>query len=316
MDIPENSINEILENNPSQGTLHVLLTIMNEKGMHNIVIRECLRAVSRFPEDLALRKILAGAYLADGRIMEAEAEFCRVIEGIKTLADAYRSQAGIYARQKREDDAAKSLKKYLAIFPEDEETAILLEELMATSAVEAIELAEEKIDTDILELEESADIKAIEFEDPVDTEIVAPQEPETPDTMEVQEQEPPEIMDIQEPDAPEIMEVQEPEKPDIVEAPEPDEFPEIVTASLAETYFDQGKLDEAREIYEKLVEKNPEDASLTSRLDEISAMMEQKDEPEELKVEDTIRLKKERMISLLDTWRMNIKDLAREGLSE
>ncbi len=264
MDIPENSINEILENNPSQGTLYVLLTFMKEKGMHNLVIGECIKALSRFPEDLTLRKILAEAYLGEMRLMEAEAEFGRVIDGMKILAGAYRSQAEIYVRQKREDDAALCLKKYLAYFPEDEEAAILLEELMATSAVSAIELSEEQIDTEI------------------------------PGTV-------------------------EPGGEEIIEAREPDEFPEIITASLAETYFEQGQLAQARGIYEKLVDRDPEDASLKSRLDEISAMMEQKDEPEEsagLKAEDSIRRKKERMISLLDTWRVNIKELAREGISE
>jgi len=260
MDIQENSINEIFENNPSQGTLYVLLSVMKENGRHNLVIRECLKALMRYPEDLTLRKILAETYLMDGRLVEAESEFGKVINGMKKLAGAYRSQAEIFVRQKREDDAISSLKKYIIFFPEDEDAAVLLEELLATSAVASIELSEKQISAD-------------------------------------------------------ISEAVEPGIADIMEAQESDAFPEIITASLAETYFDQGKLAEAREIYEKLLEKDTEDTSLQSRLDEISAMMEQKDEPEEIQAEDTARRKKERMISILDSWRNNIRDMAEGGVT-
>jgi tetratricopeptide (TPR) repeat protein len=258
MDIPENSINEILENDPSQGTLYVLLSAMKENGRHARVIKECLKAILRFPEDLTLKKILAEAYLGEGRVIEAEAEFDRVIKGIKTLSGVYRSQAEIYVRQKREEDAAVSLKQYLAISPEDEDAAILLEELLATRAISAIELTEEPIDAEILE-------------------------PESQDETAV------------------------------METQEPDEFPEIITASLAETYFEQGKLIEAREIYEKLAEKDPEDTVSKQRLDEISSLMEPKDEQESVQDEDPGRRKKEKMISILDSWRNNIRDLAEEG---
>jgi tetratricopeptide (TPR) repeat protein len=261
MDIPENSVNEIFENNPSQGTLYALLAIMKENGRYNLVIRECIKALSRFPQDLVLKKILAEAYLEEGRLFEAEAEFDNVIKGMKNLAVAYRSLAEIYVRRKREDAAVESLKKYLAFSPEDEEAAVLLEELLVTAAVSSIELSEAPIDTDTLETEESAG-----------TDSMAPQEPE--------------------------------------------ESSGIITTSLAETFFDKSKPGEAREIYEKLVEKDAEDPALKSRPDEISAMMEQKDEPEDQKAESSVRQKKEKMISLLDTWRINIKDLAKEGFSE
>ena len=258
MDIPENSISEILENNPSQGTLYVLLAGMKEDGRYDLVIRECLKALSRFPEDLTLKKILAEAYLGDGHLVEAGAEFGKVIKGIKNLGGAFRSQAEIFVRQKREDEAIDSLKQYLALSPEDEEAAILLEELQATRVISEIEITEENICTDIFESEE-------------------------------------------------------PEETEIAETQEPQEFPEIITASLAETYFNQGKLAEAREIYEKLTEKDPEDTALKSRLEEISALMEPKEEPEDLQVKNKNRQKKERMISILDSWRNNIRELAEEG---
>lgn len=258
MDIPENSINEILKSNPSQGTLYVLLQVMKDSGRHNIVIGECVKALLRYPEDLVLRKILAEAYLDAGRLAEAESEFEKVIKGIKNLAGVYRSRAEILIRQKKENEAADILRQYLVFAPEDQDAAILLEELLTTIAVESIELHEEQVDAG-------------------------------------------------------ISETVEPAVADLMETEEPDEFPEIITASLAQTYFDQGKLTEAREIYEKLIEKAPDDAALRSRLGEITALMEQKDEKEAREIENTIRRKKERMISILDSWRGNIKGLAEEG---
>ncbi len=249
MDIPEYRINEILENSPSQGTLYVLLTIMKGNGKLNLVIRECLKALLRFPEDLHLRKILAEAYHEDGRLLEAEAEFEKVVNGIKTLSGVFRSRADIYMLQKREDEALESLKQFLAFFPENEEAALRLTELKKAEDV---------------------------------FQVAAPEELESPDILDTQEH---------------------------AEL-------EIITASLAETYFSQGKLDEAREIYEKLIEKNPEDADSKLRYEEISALMDGKeDEPLDLPAEVNIRTGKERMISILDTWRSNIRSLADDGLT-
>lgn len=271
MDIPENSIIEILENSPSQGTLYVLLSTLKESGRQNLVIRECLKSLFRFPDDLTLRKILAEAYLEEGRFFEAESEFNKVTKGIKALSGVYKSLAEINVRLKQEKKAIESLKQYHAISPEDEDAAILLEELLATSAVSSIELSEERIDTDIPETAEPGDA--------------------------------------------DILETMEPDNIDIMEAREEEELHEIITVSLAETYFDQGKLAEAREIYEKLAHKDPENESVKARLDEISALMEPKEEPEIMQVEDTIRQKKERVISVLDSWRSNIRELAGENVT-
>lgn len=249
MDIPEYSIRKILEDSPSRGTLYVLLTHMKDDGRFNLVIQECLKALSHFPDDLTLRKILAEAYLEDGRLLEAETEFEKVIKGIKSLAGVFRSQADIYLLQKREDTARESLGHFLSFFPENQEAASLLKEL-----------------------ETATDISPAEIK-------------------------------------------QEEEEPDIAEQQEPSEIPGIITASLAETYFNQGKYSEAREIYERLAEKNPEDAALGSRIDEIDALMNQKPEEGGLAKENKINERKERMISILDTWRSHIRSLAKEGLT-
>ncbi len=244
MDIPENSIRKILENSPSQGTLCELLTIMKDNGSLNLVIKECLKALIRFPGDLKLRKILAEAYLADGRLLEAEAEFEKVISGIKILAGAFKTQAEIYVREKREDAAMISLKQYLSLFPEDQEAISLLNILAAAVELPPAEIMKGKDDFDITDDQEQT------------------------------------------------------------------EFPEIITASLAETYFKQGRLNQAREIYEKLTGKNPEDTASRLRLDKISALMDHKETPEALTKENILRNRKERMISILDSWRSNVSALA------
>ena len=250
MNIPESSINEILENSPSQGTLYVLLKIMKDRGMLSLVIQESLKALLRFPDDLRLRKILAEAYQEDGRLLEAETEFGKVINGMKTLAGAFRSQAEIHMLHKREPEARENLMRFISFFPEDEEAILKLEELEPVIDVPSVESPEE------------------------------------------------------------------PEDLEITEAEEQEAFPEIITASMAETYFNQGKLDEAREIYAKLMEKNSEDSASRWRFDEISALMDQeKDVPHELPEEDSIRKRKERMISVLDAWRDNIRSLAGEGFT-
>lgn len=301
MDIPENSINEILENNPSQGTLYVILSTMKENGKHDLVIRECLKALSRFPEDLTLRKLLAEAYLGAGRLLESEAEFDRVIKGIKALAGVYRSQAEMYVRQQKEGEAIESLKQYLTFFPEDEEAGLLLEELQPAEDTPQVELQDEPVE--ILGIQEEPELPEIE---------APPQQQDFPELETLLEME----ADLQLENIPELegITIQE-EFPESEEVPGQEDFPGIMTTSLAETYFNQGKLNEAREIYEKLAEKDPENPALKSRLDEISAILEPEDESEELKAEESIRQKKEKMISILDSWRSNIRESGSKEMS-
>jgi tetratricopeptide (TPR) repeat protein len=242
MDIPESSINEILENSPSLETLHLLLPLLKADGRVNLVIRECQKAVSRFPNDLAFKKILAEAYLEEGQLLDAEEEAGRVIEGIKNLASAYKLQADIYLRQERNEDAALCLKRFLLFYPEDTEAALKLEELALPEEATLQEPGEGLMDSGMQELEE--------------------------------------------------------------------ELPEIITATLAKVYFDQGKLDEAKDIYEKLIDMNPDDALFTSRFKEISALSAIDDIQAETRPVTDTRHRKEKIISILDAWRKNIREVS------
>ncbi len=253
MDIPESSINEILDNSPSQETLHLLLPLLKAEGKVSLVIRECRKAVSRFPDDLAIKKILAETYLEEGQFLDAEEEVTKVIEGIKRLATAYKLQADIYLRQAKKDDAALCLRHFLLFYPEDKDAASLLEEIA---------------------LPEEASLTVTEETSPLEAG-----------------------------DRVEDSGMQELEQ----------ELPEIITATLAKVYFDQGKLDEARDIYEKLAEMNPDDAVSASRFKEISALSEINNEQAETRPVNGIRQRKEKIISILDAWRKNLREVSGEA---
>jgi tetratricopeptide (TPR) repeat protein len=242
MDIPESSINEILENAPSKETLHILLPLFKADGKYSLLIRECQKAVLRFPDDLILKKILAEAYLTDGRLLEAEAEAGRVIEGIKKLATVYKLQADIYLRQDKKEAAALCLKRFLLFYPEDKDAALKLEDLALPEEASKPVPEESVMDSGMQELEQ--------------------------------------------------------------------ELPEIITATLAKVYFDQGKIDEARDIYGKLIDMNPDDAISASRFKEISALSDIDDIQAETRPVNGVRHKKEKIISILDAWRKNIREVS------
>ncbi len=56
---------------------------------------------------------------------------------------------------------------------------------------------------------------------------------------------------------------------------EDEKLPEIATPTLAEIYFQQDRIQEALETYERLLVKNPDDVSSRKRLDELKALRDQ-----------------------------------------
>ncbi|MDM7917930.1 MAG: tetratricopeptide repeat protein [Methanosarcina sp.] len=240
MDIPESSISEILENSPSQETLHLLIPLLKAEGRKNLIIRECRKAVTRFPNDLHFKKILAETYLEEGQLLDAGEEVTKVIEGIKRLATVYKLQAEIYLRQGRNEDAALCLNHFISFYPEDKDAAFMLKELDLQEEAPLPESGDKLMDSGMQELEQ--------------------------------------------------------------------ELPEIITATLAKVYFDQGKLDEAKEIYEKLAEMNPDDEVAASHFKEISALSDINDVQEETPPVNEKRYKTEKIISVLDAWRKNIRE--------
>ena len=110
-------VEKILSHGPSAGSLVLILTRMKEEGRLNEVVRECIRFLSLYPDDIRLRTLLAESYAEMGFIILAEIEFEKVAAMIDDMAPAYRLLADIYARQQRQTEAADMLRRYLAHYP-------------------------------------------------------------------------------------------------------------------------------------------------------------------------------------------------------
>jgi tetratricopeptide (TPR) repeat protein len=134
---------QILSRGPSQSTLFWLLKEMKKEGRSSEVIRECIKALSVYPDDIRLRTLLAESYLEVGFIGQAEAELDRVSSDIAELVSAYKLQAEIYVRQQRAEDAIDALKRYLAHNPSDQETHDLLDSIKKVEGAMNAAVAEE-----------------------------------------------------------------------------------------------------------------------------------------------------------------------------
>ncbi len=100
-------------------------------------------------------------------------------------------------------------------------------------------------------------------------------------------------------------------EPDVEEISGPVE--EIATPTLAELYFDQNLIQEAIATYEKVVAQNPEDERSRQRLEELKAMsIEDEALESDYKGVETIRQKKEKIITILEGWLANIKESSRD----
>ena len=139
---------QILSHAPSQGTLLLVLKKIKEEGRPNEVIKECLNALSAYPDDIRLRTLLAESYLEAGFIGQAEAELDRVTSDIDDLSSAYRLKAEIYMRQKRDKHAFEALKCYLAHNPDDQEALDLFDSIKPAGEELPREAAERPDDVD------------------------------------------------------------------------------------------------------------------------------------------------------------------------
>jgi len=240
---------ELLSGNPSQATYLQVLSRMTKEGMLEDVIREAERALKTYPDDIKVRRLLAGAYLETGRVAEAESEIITVISLINELMTCYRFHADLLITQGKNSEAIDALKLYLIHCPDDKESYTLLESMQAPG----------------------------ETAEPVVT--AATRE------------------EAQEP----VMKTITPEMPD------------ICTATLAEVYFNQGRIREAIETYKKVIEKNPDALHLQQRLDELTALMEETKLAEE-KEKDRLR-RSRKMISILESWLEGIREQSKSGLS-
>jgi len=273
---------QLLSRGPSQSTLFWVLKEMKKEGRSSEVIRECLKALSIYPDDIRLRGLLAESYLDVGFVGQAEAELDRVSAEIANLVSPFKLQAYIYIRQQRAEEAIKALRRYLAHNPDDREALDLLDRVEQ----------KQKSVTEPAQAEQ-----APEYQQP--TEEVSP-------PAEEQREEMPEL-------ATPTLDRQAPEYQQPVEEPPPpaeeqrEEMPELATPTLAEIHYNQGQIQEAIRIYEKVLLENPDDDVSQKRLSELRASIDE-ETPTQVVAEDKTRTSKKEVISVLEGWLERIKE--------
>jgi tetratricopeptide (TPR) repeat protein len=261
---------------------------MKEEGRTGEVIQECLKALAIHPEDIRLRMLLAESYLKTGFIGLAEAELATMTSEINDLSSAYKLQAQVYAQQNRFEAAMVSLKRYLALNPDDQEGLALLEELKPA-----------KEET----LEEEPVSEAVASDAEVES-VMMPAEPEpveepVAETPEVEKAEPALVMEPEETFEEDIQATAAAEEPE-------ESVVDLATPTLAELYLSQGEIHEAINTYEKVLLNNPDDQASEIRLAELKASVAREEElsPTE---EDITRAKTEKTITILENWLNRIK---------
>ncbi len=122
-------LNEILRHGPSQSTMIMVLSKMKDEGRTHEVIQGCIKGLDIYPEDMGLKQLLAESYVEAGFIGLADSELCALEARMASMASIYKLHTRILAGQKRFNEAVESLKRYLAIQPNDTEAQTLMTEI-------------------------------------------------------------------------------------------------------------------------------------------------------------------------------------------
>ncbi|MBW2066057.1 MAG: tetratricopeptide repeat protein [Deltaproteobacteria bacterium] len=107
-----------------------------------------------------------------------------------------------------------------------------------------------------------------------------------------------------------------PEEEPRADLEEREEQPDIATPTLAEVYFNQGQIQEAIRVYEKVLEKEPEDQFSHHRIEELKSVLEgepspPEGEPAREEAPDIHRKSNERLIAILQSWLSSMREMAR-----
>jgi len=266
-------LREILDRGPSAETLALVLAQLKRLGHTRTVIQECIRALQNHPDDLPLRLILAEAYVEEGLFSQAEAEIQRAVSQLDRYASAYWLQSEIYRNQKRNAEALRSLKTYLALRPQDERALDLLKEMEIPEAAPAPEVV------------------------PIQKEFTEP--------LAAEEMEAPALKGIE----PLEVEAEEPEL-----RFEEEVLSEIATPTLAEVYVNQGQIQEAVRVYERVIAQNPEDQTSIVRVQELKDML-MVEAPLMVQPAPKTRQKKDKAIAILESWLANIRKMSEDTVS-
>ncbi|RJR47637.1 MAG: hypothetical protein C4576_09255 [Desulfobacteraceae bacterium] len=129
MIMKDDFLDRVLKQAPSSETLFLLLANRKAEGRLKEVIRECIEALGRYPEDARLRGLLAESCYEDGWLSRAESEIETATAKIEELVHLYKLKGLIYSALNKKEDAVKSLELYLAHKPDDNEAVSLLESM-------------------------------------------------------------------------------------------------------------------------------------------------------------------------------------------
>ena len=122
-------LERILSEDPSPETLFLILRERKGQGRQALVIRECLKALNRFPGDTRIRGLLAESCLENGWLSRAEAELETVTAQIEELIPLYLLKARVYSKLNRNEEAVRALEVFLAHDPGNQEALSLVETL-------------------------------------------------------------------------------------------------------------------------------------------------------------------------------------------
>jgi tetratricopeptide (TPR) repeat protein len=111
----------ILTHGPSPSTLLIILQRMREEGRVDEALRECIKGLRLYPDDVRIHRMLAECYLELGFFSMAEKQIALAAENIDELVSVFKIQADLFEKQGRHEEAAAALEKYLAHFSGDTE---------------------------------------------------------------------------------------------------------------------------------------------------------------------------------------------------
>lgn len=129
MNRPDEILERILREDPSPATLFLILEEQKAQGRHGLVIRECLKALNRFPGEVRIRGLLAESCLESGWFSRAEAELETATARIEEQIPLYLLQARVYSKTNRNVEALRAVEIFLAHAPDHAEALSLREAL-------------------------------------------------------------------------------------------------------------------------------------------------------------------------------------------
>lgn len=131
MALPDETYNKIMDKIATPQSNLLLIELLKDQGDTSSLIKACLKSLKIFPNDIAVRKILAETYFEQGYAGLAEGEIDTICNEIDTFTKIYKTKAKLYKKEGRFDEAIETLKLYSGHCPDDQEAKELLSELIA-----------------------------------------------------------------------------------------------------------------------------------------------------------------------------------------